>query len=1422
MLAVVCMSLALCAIVQAQDTTSTAAEDVNAKSLPLRTALHHDPTLASPLERLLALYREAGRASELIGIYRAHTLQYPQDVSAAIVFVRLLVSTGDPEAVGAARRAVGQFPKNAYLHYVLYEILRDKQQDQALQELDRAIQLETRATRKVTWIDQLLPAAIEADDRELAEKHLKALAGLVQTPQQQLEVAQRMVKYGFFEPALELLDRDSDTPPAPELMVSIQLEAATAEVGVKNSAAAAARLDKLLAKVTADYWRRDEIVRRRLALVRSQPERDSMIASARQRVAQRPRDEAAAIDLAQMLAVFELRRDALQVLLEAGQRMPDSSEIEQRTLELLDRLRDYRGREQYVAGRLEQQPDRSDLLVLHVKTLYLLGRSDEGLTELKEAVEGLSDVDRARNLLEMARFLRRSLLPEEATELFREVVELQPARLDVRREVAELYLSVGDRARMRKLLGQTPVQEAELENLLDLLQFMIQNDLLVETRTLLSRRMEQEKANLDLSMLLLNVYRRLGAFAPGEALLAESRAWADTGARYRLWLESAMAFHEEFDTYDAFLDAELGRLAADPAEWTLRRLERRIAFAQIAARSGHKQQAAEMLQQDVQGELEQDFRIRIRSELVALIRDDPQQMLTVQNELTALADEDRQHADLHYARLALLHKQAKRMDLMAAVLDKIDVTRIQDPDVLRSLLPLYAERPEGGGRIPLILERLTVLDPTNRVNWQQWLTQLAVAGSEARLRGAIRRLLAGVEDLELTDETRQLLESHLGDSYWRDIGRCLSDGQEAALADALQHLAAVARMSQSGQHWLWIEWIRAYLLNRQGHERAFAEALQELQRVATEITAVPEEADEAAPEPASRIAFPGGLSVSLDHARRLLAAAAPPVRPSQPPQRQGPLPEFQVRWTYQTGVGTVITAIVPMDTGRTLICDQAGDAHCVDTQTGKLLWRERLLPSAMPIASSSHRSSSSIAQRWQQIQSAQQTIATMPAAQQAQMAAQIQREIQRLLSEVGVSTVPLSDGRGRIYVPGAAAVSCYSSDNGKLLWEANVGAVTPQKTASSVKAQAAASLRLFDEQLVTYSPACGTVTKIDPTTGKIVWCMERPSKNSALVTAHNSGVSLCGRRLLVYGVDTAILDVETGEVEWSFEPWRVREFPVKLKDPGIATSVSTPALSQPQGYASAYTMPTPAVHPSAYVPGSTSRYVNYLQADSQHVASSSRVRLTAPAVVWAANVQSGATRCARLLEGRLLLFDQSGLDIVRTDLPFAGKRVNVAGQLIGIVGRKACLLVGNQIQLVDVTSGETQQCDLQEITQGRVMTPIQVVLDGAWAYALGPGGILCVNTNTARRSFRVDWPDELLPATATPAAGSAAPVPSYGQTPNVSTVYYGSPPTPSVSIYHGVPGMRAPSLSCVDRGVLYATVAPNEAAALIQRDADGQ
>ena len=131
--------------------------ELNENSLPLRTALHHDPSLASPFTRLLAMYREAGRVEALMGMYRGHLAQYPADASATCILVRLLLATGAPEAEAAARGAAQRHPEHAYLRYLLYSTLSARARPGALAQLDAAISLEKRADRKRTWIEELLP-----------------------------------------------------------------------------------------------------------------------------------------------------------------------------------------------------------------------------------------------------------------------------------------------------------------------------------------------------------------------------------------------------------------------------------------------------------------------------------------------------------------------------------------------------------------------------------------------------------------------------------------------------------------------------------------------------------------------------------------------------------------------------------------------------------------------------------------------------------------------------------------------------------------------------------------------------------------------------------------------------------------------------------------------------------------------------------------------------------------------------------------------------------------------------------------------------------------------------------------------------------------------------------------------------------------
>ncbi|MDA1014654.1 MAG: hypothetical protein O3A00_09415 [Planctomycetota bacterium] len=862
------------------DETVASGQTFDQESIALRTALHHDPTLASPLERLVTLYQTAGKLPELIGLYRTHVGQYPNDPSGRTVLVRLLVAMGDPAGLTSTEAAVAQFPENSTLHHLLYLLLSARNDPKAINELDKAIDTETRPAKKLKWIEDLLPLAQVTDRRDLAVKHLTAVAEIPRTAEQRLEVARLMNRFKYFDLSLKLLtkpDDNSAATPAPETMVDLELEAATSEVGLDQSELASARLEKLLGRLTGDYWRRPDIMRRRLALVASPVERDAIIAAAKKRTIDNPRDEAAVLDLAQTLAALQFRREALESLIKAGERFSNSEIIEQRTLELFDRLRDDRGRDEYLQARIKLHPKRADLVLMRVKSQYLLGRRTEADAMFEELIKPMTGKLQAEQVLEMARFLRRSSLPDESADLLDRVIRLNPNRLDVRRELAEVRLALGQRHRIPEAFANAVSADAAIEDVLDLVQFMLAQKLYLEASELLRERLKDNKSNLELRLLLVNVERRLGRVTTGTRLIDDCRELADTGARYRAWLEAAVAFFDELETVGEFLVAEQKRLDAELGEWNERQLERRLAFADVASSNGAEAEAATSLQTDLAGELPAPMKLAIRRMLIELLKNDSSQRELLALELQSLAQEDPQSIAEYSARLALLHKSQEREDLAIQFFQKVDAGQIRDPALLSSLLTAFQQRTDYSPLLVAIVERLTVINPADRANWERWLTVLAAGGDEDRLRVEIRRLLSGMKELTLDEPTRQLLELYIADSYWRSILRQLGDGQSARagqLAEVLPHLDAIERMARDDQQWLWMTWIRAHVLNKLGRTEARDEAIAELERVLDTLTVFPVQSNLKPTEP--RIVFPDGVSISTERARLLLREPPPP------------------------------------------------------------------------------------------------------------------------------------------------------------------------------------------------------------------------------------------------------------------------------------------------------------------------------------------------------------------------------------------------------------------------------------------------------------------------------------------------------------------------------------------------------------------
>ena len=73
-----------------------------------------------------------------------------------------------------------------------------------------------------------------------------------------------------------------------------------------------------------------------------------------------------------------------------------------------------------------------------------------------------------------------------------------------------------------------------------------------------------------------------------------------------------------------------------------------------------------------------------------------------------------------------------------------------------------------------------------------------------------------MDKMPLSPETRRLLQDHLNDAQWRLINRRVASGSAAELADALPLLAAAERTARDDVQWLWITWMRAYVLQPPG------------------------------------------------------------------------------------------------------------------------------------------------------------------------------------------------------------------------------------------------------------------------------------------------------------------------------------------------------------------------------------------------------------------------------------------------------------------------------------------------------------------------------------------------------------------------------------------------------------------------------
>ena len=1315
---------------------ATAGDAFDQQSLALRTVLFHEPSLEQPLRSLVELYQKAGKVEELLGMYRGHVVQYPDDAGSNALLVRLLLELKRPEASAAAQAAVEAHPDHALTLYLRHLDLETQRDPRSLDFLSQAAEKEADPSRKRAWVEKLVAAAVAEDRRDLAEKPLRDLAAAPgQTAETLAALAQRMNRDRFFALALETLKTAAAQRPSPETAVEIDLQSATAEAGLGKAVEASARLEALLERVAPDYARRPEIVSRRVGLVKSDAEREAMLKSARAAFAASPKSEAAALDLAELLVACELRLEALKVLRQAGEALPQSERLERAALTLLDRLGDERGVRDFIFPRLAALPagvERPDLAYRLVRALYALGARDEAGEKFETLLGKTGAPDRPDRRLDLARALRRMSLPSDAAAQFEKALAADPKRLDIRRELAESQLAAGDAAAARRLMREALDGDAEIENFLDAVAFMTQQNMLPEGRDALRGRLTREPRNFEVAMILVDVLARLGEQKDGEVLLDQSRLLADTEARYRRWLEAAQAFAETMDTTEAFFASEQARLVAEVDEksggWTKERAARYLTLCDVFRQSKSQPQLIAALKQRLEdASLPAGLRVPLHRLLVEALRRDPKNAVEVQNHLEQLAAEDTEHADEYRLRLARAAHEAMqqtggRSDQVRALLQQTDPKTIDDAPLLRGTHRMFLDYGLEDKALA-VLERLTELEPTDRGHWERWVTALAGLAEEERLREVLRRLLSGGIKTPLNEATLEMLRGHLVDSCWRSAAALIAANEPDRLPEILPLLGTIERTKKLGAEQLWVTWARGWTLRQLGRAEAASEAAIQIEALARQFVA-PDQMP-------VRVLFPDGLSMAVDKAVALLRdPEAPMAWPAE--SAAGPATAPEMRWGFQTDGGAAVVQVQPFADG-VFVLDEAATLYWLEAATGKIRWRADALWKAAPAAVPVWPRGGGRASR------------SGPGGGYT-------------MNEVGqpVSVAPrfsLDPHGARLFLCREGRLTALSAKKGSLLWRAEIGGISQRPVAPPGLPP---SVQLPDqvfldsaERVVVWRPETATASAFHPESGKLLWTRELTTgtPNPALGPL-NCGASCAGGLLLVYGQQPCVLETTGGATLWSFDASAVREFPLELKTDEDAAHPAASAL--PPAFSSG---PGSGVNPSAMRAlasgglNATRRLaMNYLKPATERASVLSRWMeskgvLVAPAVAWAE--QNWQPLGGEIVRGRLVLAMPGLVLAPSLALPLGGPRFDPGGTFVGATANRAIFQSNAFLQICDLARGTSVSVPLQQLGLGPTAVIPEAVVAGPRVFVTGEKGLLCLNPLTQRVLYFAPWPEKV-------------------------------------------------------------------------------
>lgn len=1257
--AFLCILAALASNANCQELTE---EQFSERSLQFRTALHYDPLLDSPLDSLVKLYRSAEREEELIGVYRSHIEQYPDDAGAKTVLIRLLRRVDRSGVDELIASSVPLHPEFAPLQYLFFKFLEERGDTRAPEALSRAIDLETNPARRNEWLDQFLLLSEGAEVRDLARvKFDKLIAQEGQSPGELMGLAGLMQRYQFWESSVAAINRAKALGLTPDAGIEADLMLSNALAKTGNSSDAGRMLETLLTKLAPNHWRRREIMSLRVNILGSDEEREELLATLEEAFRKNPASEAVVLDYAEALVAVENPDKAENLLVDALVVLPNSNPLESRLLELFEHHPDSVSYSRFLEKRLELFPDRIDLRFRLVKANYALGKDSAAEQDFKVVVAGLPPEQVSDRILELQRYLRSIDRIDAAAPYLERYVRNHPTRLDVARELAEVYLAVNSREGVEGMARLIDAAEAESANVLDLTRFLVQEEFFNAARLTVAAKLSVEPRQFELNLILMEILAAMGDSAAANQQIGMVREMTDTPERYGQWLQVAVAAHRVLESLPRFFDTEQNRFNFADGEWTEDKAEKFLILCEVGKTQLFTDRVASGIRAKLdQPGLEGKLRLRLRQFLVGVLANAPASATELENQLKTLATEDPANRLEYDLRRALVYHRNQRVDLAQNLMGEIDLTEIDSASLLREASEALVEY----GFIKeaeVAMETINRLEPEDLLSWERRLLLLVSLRQESAFRSVVRSLRNGESGLRLREISNLSLADHLNASYWRSISGLVASG-EVELENVLPLLASLEREELRPETRVWADWTRALVLTRLGRSEEASEAIERFR-------------ERAAAGSIETVHFPDGLALSVNSASDFLSPRLS-VGEESGTTFGFLLNDPLMKWAFELPRGSM--AVRSFRSGNLiLVLDDRGYVYGLESASGKLLWQRF----------------------YGETQSGERS---MPAA--LSEIPHYGHFIPRLGNEILTGKAPRSFAVSgdRFFLVFGDELRAFSTVDGDTLWTATLPfSTTPGSNRPDRGAHAGISFAVDGDRAVVFKPGTGELCCLETVSGKLVWEIETtvdPDKAKGTVASLNSGLTLSSGHAFAYGLESVIVEVESGKVVWRFGSNQSAVFPIVIRKEREGGSIAGPdtivnaPLESTEVDSGAKDQGNSGISIFDFQSKASAGFLNPKEFLSGPAA------LLSPAVFWAeSRLESDEASFAVLSERYLLLMHQGNVRRISTRLPVASTELPASGTFLGQAGNHVWFLQDEFLVHLDFQSQRVSQVSVRDL-----------------------------------------------------------------------------------------------------------------------------